>query len=281
MLLMLKGRHQKSIFSATAAVLTAAVGAFAPNASAALYDLSSDMGATVRSFVWGASYFTTEFEFESDPCCCCATPFLSIGNDGVEKGYNTSGAQVLDNYPFDSKQRDIQFKDLTQTVLSGGTYFSFMISLNESLSDPDIVLEELKIFTSSQASLSTENIKSLGTKRFDLDEGAWGGNVSINMRDVNPDPLDGEVAFFVPTGGFLNGFNNADADDYVYLYAKLSGAEYLISPLNDGYEGFFYFNNIKPVPEVSAVLPLIALVGLTVGTRFARRGRPAKATAAV
>jgi hypothetical protein len=253
------------------------LGAFGPNASAALYDLTSDYGATVRSLVWGASYFTTAFEFEADPCCCCSTPFLSVGADGVEEGYNTSGTQVFDNYPYASKQHDIQFKDLRTTVLGGGTYYSFAFSLNESLSNPDIVLDELKIFTSSQASLSTENLSELGTKRFDLNEGALGGNVSIRMRDVNPDPLAEEVAFFVPTGGFLSGFNNANADDYVYMYVKFSGAEALVSPLNDGYEGVFYCHNIKPVPEVSSVLPLVALVGATVGTRFARRNRAQKA----
>src|SRR5882757_1818400 len=100
-------------------------------------------------------------------------PFLRLENSPVEQGYNTSGGT-----PFDDKAgpwtHNLTFADLVTTAVTigGQNYFKLMLDINEpGGSKSTITLNQLQFYTSSQGSLTTTNISSLGALRYSFSAG--------------------------------------------------------------------------------------------------------------
>jgi hypothetical protein len=205
--------------------------------------------------------------------------FLTLRANGMEEGYNTDAQKA----PFDA-QRDptrfydsLQVKDLNLVTYGGADYYQFLIDINEpnSADKSMISLDTIKIYTSSTGGQTTTDVDSLGVKRFDLDLPA---DSYVLYDDLNSGSGQGDIAFFIPAAAFLQdgflGLTAANADDYVYLYAKFGsnvGADWTTQ---GGYEEFWTAKGLTPVPEVGAFAPLASLFLLAAGSRRARKANP-------
>ncbi|MFN2476945.1 MAG: hypothetical protein ABR526_11485, partial [Chthoniobacterales bacterium] len=68
--------------------------------------------------------------------------------------------------------------------------------------------------------------------------------------------------------------------DYVYLYALFGQADTMQNPdgSQGGFEEFALVQNIAPVPEMSALFPIVGLLVAVGSTRVLRRRQMAKAS---
>ena len=205
-------------------------------------------------------------------------PFLTIQADGTEQGYNTSGSPA----PFDVKRQpqythDIQFSDLqaTTVMLNGTAYFQILLDVNEPNGAKSIIkLYELQIYTSPLGSQTTTNVATLGTLRYDLD-GSGDSQVVIDAGR-NHGSGSGDVNIFIPVSAFAG----TAPSDYIYVYALFSEGNLKSNPdgTQGGFEEFALVNNITPVPEMSALFPIVGLMVAVGSTHVLRRRRMAKAS---
>lgn len=206
-------------------------------------------------------------------------PFLTIQADGQEQGYNTSGSPA----PFDVKRQpqythDIQFSDLQSTtvMLNGTAYFQILLDVNEPGGDKSIItLDKLQLFTSAVGSQTTTNVMSLGILRYDLDANGGDNQVRIDASR-NHGSGSGDVNIFIPVSDFAG----TAPTDYVYLYALFGQADTKQNPdgTQGGFEEFALVQNITPVPEMSALFPIVGLMVAVGSTHVLRRRKMAKAS---
>jgi hypothetical protein len=261
-------------------VFAAAVLLSAAATQAAVYDLSTNSSVAVDT-IYGTAIFQTDATQPAGSGFLDnkGDVFLTIHDKGTEEGYNT-GAQPA---PFDV-QRDgnrfnngLKLSDLTVVTGAGGqTYFAFLIDINEpnSTATSTISLDSLKIYTSQTANQSTTNIDSLGVKRFDMD---LPQDSYIKYNDLNSGSGEGDIMFFIPTTAFFTdgflGLNSANMNDYVYLYAKFGSNIAADTMTQGGYEEFWTVKNVAAVPEPSAVIPLMGVLGAAFGMHRWRKPR--------
>lgn len=256
--------------------------ALAATSSAAVYDLTTNSSVSVDT-IYGSAIFQTDATKPAGSGFLDnkGDVFLTIHDKGIEEGYNTNAQPA----PFDV-QRDgnrfnngLKLSDLTVVTGNGGqTYFAFLIDINEpnSTSTSMISLDALKIYTSDVGNKSTTNISSLGTKRFDLD---LPSDSYIKYNDLNSGSGEGDIMFFIPTTAFFQdgylGQAAAGVNDYVYLYAKFGTTYAANSTLTTqgGYEEFWTVKNVTAVPEPTAILPLMGVIGAAIGFHRPRRSR--------
>jgi hypothetical protein len=258
----------------------------ASSASAAVYDLTANSSVSVDT-IYGTAIFQTDATKPAGSGFLdnMGDVFLTIHDKGVEEGYNTNAQPA----PFDV-QRDgnrfnngLKLSDLTVVTGNGGqTYFAFLIDINEpnSTSTSMISLDSLKIYTSEVANQSTTNVDSLGEKRFDLD---LPQDSYIKYNDLNSGSGEGDIMFFIPTTAFFQdgylGQSAASMDDYIYLYAKFGTNIAANSTLTQGgYEEFWTAKDVAAVPEPSAIIPLIGVLGAAIGMH---RHRPSRSRGSV
>jgi hypothetical protein len=229
----------------------------APSAQAVIIDLTNP-GTAIFPTASGPALFSTDFtqatgsgNFEA---------FLRVQADPTEQGYNTSTNKVLDNKD-GAFTKDIRISDLAIV----GDYYSFVIDINEanSPSTPEafIVLDALKLFTTTTGGQSTTDINSLGTLVFDLDQN--GIDSSIEYLDGNSGSGQADIAFLIP----IAAFGNVSPDTFVVLYAQFNET-------NAGFEEF----NIAPgiivnIPEPTSFAPLACVLGTVIGSHRLRRRR--------
>lgn len=262
---------------ANAALVATVLALFAPQASAAIGDLTTQ-STVVISTAYGDAIFTTDFTRPTGTGVF--DPFLSIQANGVEQGYNTSAKQGV----FDTKREpqwnhEIQVQDLEVVHINGTDYYAFLIDINEPNGGDksQISLDALKIYTTTKTGQKTTNVDSLGEKRFDLDLPA---DSYIKYDDMNSGSGQGDIAFFIPTAAFLTGPNAAKPTDYVYMYQKWGSsiAADFSGTTQGGFEETAIGRGLQPIPEVSSFLPLIGVLGMVVGVNVWRR-RKAQAAA--
>ena len=102
-------------------------------------------------------------------------PFLRVQANGIEQGYNTSGAPV----PFDDKvgpwTHDVTFADLQSTTVTIGntSYFKLLLDINQSSSGNHqlLSLDQLQFYTSPIGGQTTNDVGSLGTLRYSFSPG--------------------------------------------------------------------------------------------------------------
>jgi hypothetical protein len=236
--------------------------------AAVVYDLSTTSTVVVNT-TYGPAIFTTDFTKPTGTGVF--QPFLSIQANGVEQGYNTSAKQgVFDTKREPQYNHEIRVSDLNQITIDGAQYYSFLIDINEpNAGDKSLItLDSLKLFTSTKAGQTTNNVESLGVKRFDLDLPA---DSYIRYDDLNSGSGQGDIAFFIPVSAFAG----ARSTDYVYMYQKFGESD-ATGTTQGGFEETAIF---RPIPEVGSILPLAGVLGMVVGANhFGRRRRQSSAS---
>jgi hypothetical protein len=199
-------------------------------------------------------------------------PFLTIQNNGVQQGYNSSTGN------FDTKREpqwnhEIRFSDLQQTTINGIAYFGFRVDVNEpnGANRADITLDRLQLFTSSTLQNSTSTgangqfSGSLGILRYDLD---LGGDNSVHYTDRQHGSGSGDINIFIP----VEFFAGTQQNDYVYMYQLWGNSD----NSEGGFEETSLIAGITPVPELNALFPIVGLMVAVGSTHILRRRKQAQ-----
>ena len=100
---------------------------------------------------------------------------------------------------------------------NGGAYREFCLDIKQKNGQPNLSLDEIRIYTSTDGNLhnynSTSNTLGGQTAIYNLDAG---GNNTVQLKD-NPGLAEGDMLFFVPNSVFVN----AGPNDFVHLYSKM------------------------------------------------------------
>ena len=194
-------------------------------------------------------------------------PFLTIQNKDWEQGYNSSTGN------FDTKREpqwnhEIKFSDLQVTTINNVQYIGLSVDINENGKNPLISLDGLKIFTSATVQNSTSTDAngffngSLGALRYDL------GANQVLYNDQNTGSGGGDINIYVP----LSDFAGTNANDFVYVYQRWGNTD----PSDGGFEETALIKGLAPVPEMSALFPIVGLLVAVGSTSLLRRRRIAK-----
>jgi hypothetical protein len=198
-------------------------------------------------------------------------PFLTVQANGMEQGYNSSTGN------FDTKREpqwnhEIKFSDLQATTIAGIQYFGFSVDINEpNGSKAGISLDGLQIFTSATLQNSTSTNSSgnfngsLGTLRYDL------GANQVLYTDTNTGSGGGDINIYIPVSFFAG----TNANDYVYMYQRWGNSDLTTQ---GGFEETSLIRGLAPVPEMSALFPILGLLVAVASTHVLRRRRMAQVT---
>jgi hypothetical protein len=250
----------------TGAAVIAAGMLVTNTARATMLDLSASGSGTVNGAI-----FTTSFVQPAGTGVY--NPFLTVQNSPWEQGYNSSAE------PFDTKRapqwnHEIRFSDLQVTVINGKQYYGFAVDVNEpGGSKAGISLNGFSLWTSAttQSSTSTNSSGffngSLGTLRYDF------GNNTVLYTDKNNGSGQDDINVFVPVADFAG----SKANDYVYLFQRWGNTDNEFS--QGGFEETRLIAGITPVPEMSALFPIVGLMVAVGSTHILRRRRMARVSA--
>jgi hypothetical protein len=248
----------------TAALVAVGMLAIASISQAVVVDLINNDQGTITN-----SYGTAIFQFTNPQPTGTGViqPFLRIQNTGTEQGYNTSGGT-----PFDDKAgpwtHDLKFSDLKSTAVAvnGQTYFKILVDLNEpnGQGNSTISLDSLKFYSSNTGGATTTNISQLGTLRYDLDAG--GDNQVLFDAGRNHGSGSGDAFIYIPASAFAGVADN----QYIYMYVKMGESD---DDTAGGFEEFALVKNMTPVPEMSALFPIVGLLVAVGSTHVLRRRR--------
>jgi hypothetical protein len=197
-------------------------------------------------------------------------PFLTIQSSPTEQGYNGT------NNNFDTKRvpqwnHPITLGSLAQVTVNGQKYYQFIVDVNEpnATSASTISLDMLNVWTSPTTQNSTSVGAnglfngSLGTLRYSMSS-TLGAN-DVLYFDGNSGSGQADISIYIPVSDFAG----ASATDNVYMYQAWGNS--LAS--SGGFEETFAVegSNLTSVPETSAVLPLLAVLGVVVAGPMIRR----------
>jgi hypothetical protein len=251
----------------TAALIAAGLLTVASLAQATVVDLVNNDQGTITN-----QYGTAIFQFTQPQPTGTGyiDPFLRVQASPTEQGYNTSGGT-----PFDDKggpwTHDITFSDLQSTAVTvnGTLYFKILVDLNEpNGAKSTISLENIQFYTSQNGSQTTTNLSSLGTLRYSMDT-AGGDNTVQFDAGRNHGSGSGDAFLYIPATAFAG----TNANDFVYMYVNFGNADMTTA---GGFEEFTLVRNLTPVPEMSALFPIIGLLVAVGSTRILRRRRMAQ-----
>jgi hypothetical protein len=193
---------------------------------------------------------------------------LTIQNSPWEQGYNSSAGN------FDTKREpqwnhEIRFSDLQVTTINGLAYFGFSVDVNEpGGSKATISLDGLSVYTSAtlQSSTSTNSSGffngSLGMLRYDL------GANQVLYNDQNTGSGGGDINIYIPVSNFAG----SNSNDYVYVYQRWGNTD----ASQGGFEETALIRGLAPVPEMSALFPIVGLLVAVGSTHILRRRRLAR-----
>ncbi len=245
----------------TAALIAAGMFAVTNMAQATVLDLGSSGSGTIN----GALFQTNN---DHPTGTGVYDPFLTVQNTPWEQGYNSS----IGN--FDTKREpqwnhEIKFSDLQVTTINGLQYFGFSVDINEPGGNKSTIsLDGLSVWTSAslQSSTSTDANGffngSLGTLRYNL------GPNQVLYNDQNTGSGGGDINIYVPVSAFAG----ANPNDFVYLYQRWGNSDLS----QGGFEETALIRGLAPVPEMSALFPIVGLLVAVGSTHILRRRRMAR-----
>ena len=235
--------------------LVLVLSASAPFAGATIVDLT---GSNDSGTINGAEFVFTN---QQPTGTGVIQPFLRLENSPVEQGYNTSGGT-----PFDDKAgpwtHDLTFSDLqcTTVTLNGTSYFKLLLDVNEPGGNKSLIsLDQLQFYTSPIASQTTTDVSSLGTLRYTF---SFGDAVILDAAR-NHGSGSGDMYAYIPTSDFAG----TNPNDFVYLYSHFGSAD----DSESGFEEWSLVCNSTPVPEMSALFPIVGLIAAGLATCHVRR----------
>jgi hypothetical protein len=248
----------------TAALIAAGMFALTAIAQATVVDLGSSGSGTVN----GALFQTNN---DHPTGTGVYDPFLTIQNTPWEQGYNSATGN-FDTTREPQWNHEIKFSDLQVTNINGTAYFGFSVDINEpNGSKAGISLDSLSVWTSSslQSSTSTNSSGffngSLGTLRYNL------GPNQVLYTDQNTGSGGGDINIYIPVSMFAG----TNANDYVYLYQRWGNTD----ASQGGFEETSLIRGLAPVPEMSALFPIVGLLVAVGSTSILRRRRAAQVKA--
>ena len=244
------------VSSLSTLLIAAASLLLATGARATVVDLINGDTGTITN-----SYGTAQFDFTQPQPTGTGViqPFLRVQADPAEQGYNTSGGT-----PFDDKAgpwtHDLTFADLmtTAVTINGQNYFKLLLDINEpGGSKSTISLDQLQFYTSSQGSLTTTNLSSLGTLRYSFSA----GDQVLMDASRNHGSGSGDMFAYIPVSAFAG----TASSDFVYMYCHFGNTD----PSEGGFEEWALV--VNPIPEASTIFPIIGLLAAIFSTQFVRR----------
>lgn len=249
---MIEHNFKRSMLAA--AVVAAGIVFAAGSTQATIVDLINGNSGTIN----GAQFDWTP---EQPTGTGFIRPFLRVQANGIEQGYNTSGAPV----PFDDKvgpwTHDVTFADLQSTTVTIGntSYFKLLLDINQSGSGNHqlLSLDQLQFYTSPIGGQTTNDVGSLGTLRYSFSP----GDAVYLDASRNHGGGSGDMFAYVPTSAFAG----TRSSDFVYMYSHF-GNTY---PSNGGFEEWALV--VAPVPEFSTFFPVIGLLVAVFSTHALRR----------
>jgi hypothetical protein len=246
----------------TAALIAAAIAGTASFAQATVVNLGSSGSGTAN----GALFQTNN---DHPTGTGVYNPFLTIQNNPWEQGYNSGTNGNFDTKRVPQWNHEIQFSDLQTTTINGTAYFGFSVDINEPGGDKSwISLDALRVYTSSTLQTSTSTDAngffngSLGTLRYDL-----GGN-QVLYDDQNTGSGGGDINIYIPASFFAG----TQASDYIYVYQRWGNTD----GSQGGFEETALIRGLAPVPEMSAIFPIVGLIVAVGSTSVLRRRRAAQ-----
>jgi len=245
-----------------AALVAAGLFALAGNSQATVLNLGSSGSGTVN----GALFQTNN---DHPTGTGVYDPFLTVQNNPWEQGYNSSTGN-FDTTREPQWTHEIKFSDLQATTINGVQYFGFSVDINEPNggAQAGISLDSLKVFTSSTLQNSTSTNSSgffngsLGTLRYDL------GSNQVLYTDQNTGSGGGDINVYIPVSFFAG----TNANDYVYMYQRWGNTD----ASQGGFEETSLIRGLAPVPEMSALFPIVGLLVAVGSTSILRRRRAAQ-----
>lgn len=204
--------------------------------------------------------------------------FVRLQNDGSEQGYNADARPVMpDVNTSPTFTRDILLSAIPIVVNPSGhagTYYEFLLDINQTSNNPLLSLDQLQLYTRSTALTSANTLGALtvpsSIPRYNLD-GAGDSEILMDYS-LNSGSGSGDLFAYIP----VSAFSGAGANDYVYLFSQF-GAKGGVYATNAGFEEWAVQKVNSPptlVPEggVTGALMGLGLLGL-VGfrRRFLRR----------
>ena len=248
----------------SAALIAAGLFAVSTAAQATVVDLGSSGSGSIN----GALF---EVSGQAPAGTGVFDPFLTVQNTPWEQGYNAT------NGNFDTKRipqwnHEIKFSDLQVTMVNGQSYFGFVVDVNEpNGTKAGISLNGLSLWTSSTIQNSTSVDSngffngSLGTLRYDL------GANSVLYTDTHNGSGQADITILVPTSFFAG----TKANDFVYMFQRWGNTD----DSQGGFEETALLAGLTPVPELSALFPIVGLLVAVGSTHILRRRRMARVTA--
>ncbi|GAA4079120.1 class F sortase [Nocardioides kongjuensis] len=152
-------------------------------------------------------------------------PFVRLGKDGTEAGYNTGGTKEFDTKA-GTWTHPIKVSEIPVVQLGGQRYWELWADINETNSTSRIDLTDLEVWFAANPDLTdypfNTNASNTATKVYD-----FSGDIQIN--DVNSGSGRADLRYLVPTGNIAipascNYGNPACTTQFV-LYSKWGNAD--------------------------------------------------------
>jgi hypothetical protein len=184
--------------------------------------------------------------------------FLTVQNNGAEKGYNTEGVTQFDTTP--SGTTALPLSEVPLVSIGGTLYREFGLTVNQTGGNPTISLNQIQLFLGATGT-QTGYSAGLGTQIWNWESSA---TESLTVKDYTPGQSDLELLLFVPNSVFTG------PNQFVYLYMEAG----MPAGSNDGPEkwvvaetGSFCptdFCDEVPLPDGGSTMTLLgsALIGL-------------------
>jgi hypothetical protein len=169
------------------------------------------------------------FEQINTPSSATLQSFVRIDANGVEQGYNTDARPVqFDERPNANVTRSLHKDNVPVVNIGGVNYLEFVLDINQTVANPRLSLDELRIYVGDVGNLSNyrPNRDTLGglTAVYDMDAGPGNNWVQLNAN-LNRGGTSGDMRLLVPETVFAGG-------SFIYLYSKFG----VNRSANGGYE---------------------------------------------
>ncbi|MEO6004940.1 MAG: hypothetical protein ABIZ04_03790 [Opitutus sp.] len=195
--------------------------------------------------------------------------FVRVQDNGIADGYNATARPVMtDVNTSPTFTHDLQLIAVpivvNPTGAPAGSYYEFLLDINQTAANPLLSLDSIDIYTRSTALATAALLSDLtaapSVLRYSLDTG--GQNEILLNYVLNSGSGSGDLFAYIPVSYFAGALST----DYVYFYSMFGakGGDYAE---NDGFEEWAVRTPTTPskVPDGGVTVILLGGALLTVG----------------
>jgi hypothetical protein len=167
-------------------------------------------------------------------------PFLRVQSNVEEQGFNTDHSPLngdLADVKAGAWTHSVRVSDLTTVMYSSVLSVQLLLDVNQTSADPQISLDELRIFTAATPDISDEATLFAQNEVYNM--GA--GNRVLLDYSLNSGSGSGDMYCYLPASLFIG-----LGGQYFYLYCKF-GASGGSFATNDGFEEWAQIISVLPV----------------------------------